>query len=77
MSTDEPPKKRKVGDGGNGGTDDGTTTSLAAIWAEMKDMKVRLSRMDELESEGKVEAGKRGNFIFGIRLTLLTLQGRS
>ena len=51
MSTDKPPKKRKVGDGGNGGTDDGTTTSLAAIWAEMKDMKGRLSRMDELENE--------------------------
>ena len=38
MSTDKPPKKRKVDeDGGNGSTDDGTTTSLAAIWAEMKD----------------------------------------
>ena len=48
MSADETPKKRKVGDGGNA---DGTTSSLAAIWAEMKDMKGRLSRMDELENE--------------------------
>ena len=47
MSSSETTKKRK-GDGHKEADNEGGTT-LAAILAEMKDMKGRLSRMDELE----------------------------
>ena len=55
MSSSDTTKKRKVEGNNVGEGEDNTTassgTTLSAILAEMKDMKCKLSRMDELESK--------------------------